>query len=100
MKNSKALIFEQREGNLYERNGFGYSETKLIEKNKHMNFKIIMPFFYLLKFVDNSKYPLMDEILSLYIEFLCKSSANQIESYNQNYMKMILELIKEIPTLD
>ena len=76
-KNPKALIFEIRQGKFFERSGFGFSDVHLVEKNKEMNFKVILPFFYLLKFIKTNEYPLLDEIMLLFIEFLCKSSNNQ-----------------------
>lgn len=94
IKNTKCLVFEPRSGKLYERSGFGYNPTFIYERNSDMNFKIVLPLFYLLKYLPlSAEYPIFDELLNIMVIFLRKSSQNQREAIQQEYFKMIAQLI-------
>jgi hypothetical protein len=50
VKNSKALVFEIHQGKVYERSGFGMCHNYIFERNSEMNFQLVLPLFYLLKY--------------------------------------------------
>ena len=47
-----------------------------------------------------SSFPILNELLSLFVLFLYKSPLNQLEAYKNNYLHIMKELIKELPNLD
>lgn len=78
LKKSKALLFEIHQGMLYERGGFGYSPSYILERDLSMNFNNILPYFYLLKFIpQHHNYPILNELLGIIVLFFRKSSKNQ-----------------------
>lgn len=78
MKKSKALLFEIHQGRLYERGGYGFCPTYILERDLTMNFNNILPYFYILKFInENHNYPILNELLGIVVLFFRKSSKNQ-----------------------
>lgn len=61
----------------------------------------MLPLFHIYKFAKSANsYPILNELLSLFVLFLYKSPLNQVEAYRKNYLHIMSELIKSLPNLE
>lgn len=62
-----------------------------------MNFQLMLPLFYLLRYQQKDQvYPTLNELLSAIVLFLRKSAQNQLEAVKNGYFKTISQLICDV----
>jgi hypothetical protein len=71
-------VFENRQGRVYERSGFGLCQKYNFERNLDMNFELVLPLFYMLRFQQkDEEFPILNELFNIFILFLRKSASAQ-----------------------
>jgi len=98
LKDAKALVFEARAGKVYERSGFGWSDCPVPVRSRRMNCTHILPFFYLLRFVEATNEPLFKELAHIIIHYLRADRENQQEAERLNFFKLLANLLLLVPS--